>query len=647
MNHRIARAAALCFTGFLSAGAIAQLVDQGYLGPAPWLDPNRAPPLAEPSFLPKAVVPVAALDTSSKLLVRSAYKTYYDLSMPALGWTGSIAGCLPGTISLAWQEWFVSRINFVRAMAGVSGNTVIDSTQNTLEQAAAHLMAANNQLSHFPPNTWTCWTQTGYDGAGQSNLALGYSDALVGYMSDDGTPSAGHRRWILHTAKGKFSIGQANSANALYAFDFTGSSSATQGIPWPPRGYVPIQLFPGSGYWSFGYAGASFGSASVTVTRNGIGVPVSIVSSVDNGYGDNTIVWQMPGGAIVKGEVYNVTVSNIGATPQGSYSYQVLPFDPADPAGIVRSDFNADSHSDILWRNFNTGQLWRQLMNGASVSNGSMAYTELNLNWKVIGDGDFDGDGVTDLLWRDSVSGTVSIQFFGVTGQPTGVVAIYTEPNATWKVLFTPDIDGDGKSDVLWWNSATGQVYATLMNGSTIKAQGTVYQEPNTAWRIVAVGDFAGSGKQNQLLWRNSVNGQVYMQTVNYLGASSFSPSGAMIYTEPNAAWKILAAPDLDGDGKSDILWRNDVSGQVYGMLMNNTTISSQARVHSEPNTAWKVVAHGDYNGDGRGDILWRNEVTGQVYMMLMNGLAISSQAMVYMEPNTAWRILGPLEYSQ
>jgi hypothetical protein len=69
--------------------------------------------------------------------------------------------------------------------------------------------------------------------------------------------------------------------------------------------------------------------------------------------------------------------------------------------------------------------------------------------------------------------------------------------------------------------------------------------------------------------------------------------------------------------------------------------------IYAEPNLAWKIVAQGDYNGDGKADLLWRNDTSGQVYMMLMNGFTISSQAMVYTEPNTAWRVLGPWEYGQ
>jgi hypothetical protein len=221
----------------------------------------------------------------------------------------------------------------------------------------------------------------------------------------------------------------------------------------------------------------------------------------------------------------------------------------------------------------------------------------------------------------------------------------YTEANPAWKIVATPDLDGDGKADLLWWNSSTGQVYAMIMNGPTITAQGFVYTEPNTAWQIASTGDFTGSGKQNQLVWRNSSTGQIYLMTVGVSG-STFTQSGQMIYTS-TLSYKIVATHDFNGDGRDDILWRNDLSGDIYLMLMNGPTIAFEGVIYHEPNLAWKIVAAGDYNNDGKADILWRNDSTGQVYMMLMNGVSIASQAMVYTEPNLAWKVLGPYEYSQ
>jgi hypothetical protein len=286
------------------------------------------------------------------------------------------------------------------------------------------------------------------------------------------------------------------------------------------------------------------------------------------------------------------------------------------------------------------------LMNGFAITRAEAIYSEPDLAWKVVGQGDFNGGGGTDLLWRHGVTGQVYLSLTDAGGAIVAGGKVMVEANPAWKIVGTPDFDGDGIADVLWWNSVTGQVYAMAMTATVAKAQGFIYTEPDTHWKIVAVGDFSGSGKRNQLVWRHALNGQVYLQTVDF-SRGAFAVGGATIYSEPNAAWKIVAAADFNGDRKTDLLWRNDATGQVYMMLMNGTAIAAQAPVWNEPDLAWKIAASGDYNGDGRADILWRNDATGDVYMMLMNGFTIANRGLIYREPNLAWTILGPAEFAR
>jgi len=315
------------------------------LAPAPRLEADMTPP-PQPAFMTKAVVNVPAIDTSNMAAVSAAYNLYYNVAMPPVGFTGSSAACNPGSVSLAFQEWTISRINFLRAMAGVPGNTTLDSTQNGNEQAAALIMSANNMLSHAPASSMACWTQAGYNGASSSNLSLGVTDAVQIYMSEPGSGNAfvGHRRWLLHSAKSSFGHGQvsdAGNANAMYVFQFGSQASVPNGIAWPPRGYVPLALFPTQftsvQRWSFGLPGANFAGANVSVTLNGSSVPVNVVSRTDNGYGDNTIVWEMPANhTVTAGTTYTVSITGVSGAASTAYTYSIFPFDAAaTPADLV------------------------------------------------------------------------------------------------------------------------------------------------------------------------------------------------------------------------------------------------------------------------------------------------------------------------
>jgi hypothetical protein len=53
--------------------------------------------------------------------------------------------------------------------------------------------------------------------------------------------------------------------------------------------------------------------------------------------------------------------------------------------------------------------------------------------------------------------------------------------------------------------------------------------------------------------------------------------------------WSLVGQHDFDGDGKSDLLWR-DTNGNTSVWFMNGTQVSSTAAVGNIP-TTWTVQA--------------------------------------------------------
>lgn len=79
------------------------------------------------------------------------------------------------------------------------------------------------------------------------------------------------------------------------------------------------------------------------------------------------------------------------------------------------------------------------------------------------------------------------------------------------------------------------------------------------------------------------------------------------------SGWKIVATPDLDDDGQPDILWENNITGDVTYWIMDGMNLRNAGSVAQGVDLAWQIVGAPDINGDGRPDILWQNTQTGDV----------------------------------
>ncbi|MBV8980470.1 MAG: VCBS repeat-containing protein, partial [Acidimicrobiia bacterium] len=169
------------------------------------------------------------------------------------------------------------------------------------------------------------------------------------------------------------------------------------------------------------------------------------------------------------------------------------------------------------------------------------------------------------------------------------------------------DFNGDSVADFAFQQEAfnaggaTGTPQIWLWNGTAVTSM-TTLTNPGAAWHIVASADVNGDGKSD-LIWQAS-NGQPGIWLMN--GSTVTAEVGL---TDPGADWHLIASGDFNGDGMSDLLFQE--SGGTLGVwLMNGTTPIAEAAI-GNPGPTWIPVGTADFNGDGKDDILLQNKTTG------------------------------------
>ena len=245
---------------------------------------------------------------------------------------------------------------------------------------------------------------------------------------------------------------------------------------------------------------------------------------------------------------------------------------------------------------------------------------------------DVDGDGKADILWRNSDTG----QNWLWTMNGLSLIksaGINISADLTWQMVGRGDFDGDGKSDIVWRNRSSGRNYVYLMDGFKIKEQGELNYVTDSNWLIKQVADFDGDGKDD-ILWHHAIKGDTHIYLMEGL---KYRVSKAALKIA-DLDWEIAATGDINGDGKSDVIWRNTFTSENYIWLMDGTNISSRYLLNNV-HTGWKLVGSGDLNGDGTDDIVWRNVDDGRNWLHIMKNGKIQSSQLINTVPNLDWYI--------
>jgi len=299
--------------------------------------------------------------------------------------------------------------------------------------------------------------------------------------------------------------------------------------------------------------------------------------------------------------------------PDGLYAVKdpnVAPA-PITPNKALKNDFNGDGIADILWRKGSANRLW--LMH----ANGSHTYKNIGnkkSGYYLAGTGDFNGDGITDILWRYKSTGTNHIWYMHADGSHT--YKNIGGKNKKYFVAGTGDFNGDGITDILWRTKTTNHIWYMKTDG---KHKYKKIGGKRLGYSVIAISDFSGDGIDD-ILW-------VSEQKYHYIWSMNSDGTHGGLNNFWSGSRHVVSrlAGYFNNDGKADVFSHEEHNSTILYTKPSSdwdiVTIYSSVVSNPPMPSTYKLVSADDFNGDGISDILWRDAQGKNVlWMMQENG---------------------------
>jgi hypothetical protein len=259
------------------------------------------------------------------------------------------------------------------------------------------------------------------------------------------------------------------------------------------------------------------GNRSVTITQRGRGKQKDF-----NNDGLNDLVWQNRAtGELAVWRMNGINILSGGALTPGNVGDTAWKI-------VGAFDANLDGQTDLLFQH-DSGYvaIWR--MSGETRIEGRVldASVVVDPQWRIVATGDMDRDGFGDIIWQHP-DGRVAVWYMygdGFQLREGVVIAAVSDPR--WHVEGVDDLNGDGKLDILWRHSGVGDMTVWFMDDRQyVGGQNLNVAMGNMQWQIAVLGDYSGDGKPD-IVWRNTVTGELaawFMDGVNYVNSWSLNP---------------------------------------------------------------------------------------------------------------------------
>ena len=299
----------------------------------------------------------------------------------------------------------------------------------------------------------------------------------------------------------------------------------------------------------------------------------------------------------------------------------------------VHNDFNADSGSDLLFVR-DTGMIANALLDN-SVQQSFNEFLQINLaqGWTVNATGHFNSDNNADLLLYNTTTGDFRMVWMDGTTILSDTVFLTLDPVFGLVPQGVGDFDGNGRDEIVVFDPVSGFTAMIFLDDTGAFSSFEVVTVVDTAndWTLHNTGDYNGDGKTDLLLY-NTVSGETWFLEMD---GSLVSNTIGLILLDPSV-WALEETGDFDGNGNTDLLFV-DGSGLIVVIALQNGLFQSFFVPGVVPANS-EIINTGRYDGDNKDDFLIRNTVSGNIQTAIQDGTQITSfNNVLTLDPSTGW----------